>query len=156
MANRGNGWPSIGSSLTVSFGEQQPFQAIGRQVVWDSAPLTLFNQQQKNQGKKVLWLMHDWLGSSNNTFDCLGVMSKIRSRTSCRSLDAGVVIGQRAKLYCGLPRHTRLRGIQEGLAEVVAEHKADLHCAPHVQTEFFQSPKFSLFIISDRSKPSMH
>ena len=74
-------------------------------------------------------------------------------------LTQGVVIA-RAKdktlPYGFLPRHTRLRGIQEGLAEVVAgtQEEPDLHCAPHVQTEFFQSPKFSLFIISDRSKPS--
>ena len=46
--------------------------------------------------------------------------------------------------YGFLPRHTRLRGIQEGLAEVVAgrEEEPDLHCAPHVQTEFFKVRNF--------------
>jgi len=74
-------------------------------------------------------------------------------------LTQGVVIA-RAKgktlPYGFLPRHTRLRGIQEGLAEVVAgtQEEADLHCAPHVQTEFFQSPKCLFIILSDRSKPS--
>ena len=51
----------------------------------------------------------------------------------------------------------KVKGIQEGLAEVVAgtQEEPDLHCAPHVQNRrVFQSPKFSLFIISDRSKPS--
>ena len=74
-------------------------------------------------------------------------------------LTQGVVIA-RAKgktlPYGFLPRHTRLRGIQEGLAEVVAgtQEEPNLHCAPHVQTEFFQSPKCLFIILSDRSKPS--
>ena len=74
-------------------------------------------------------------------------------------LTQGVVIA-RAKdktlPYGFLPRHTRLRGIQEGLAEVVAgtQEEPDLHCGRHAQAELFKNPNFSFINLSDPSKPS--